>query len=261
MLQVYKAKKFVKVLEEGGHTRPWVIEVENEVQNRVVMKLYTTAQIESRNSITAEVIGNILAKEFDFSVPDILFVETTGNFFKTIENEKLQDTLLQTDERLKFASVYIDFSTKLRFGFPIQLLEKNINLEKLYAFDNFIRNGDRGEGKTNMIIQNETPEIFLIDHEMAFDLDKDTISNFQHKKWEDRFSRYHFANSYLKEKLQVDFSEFEEYIRTLNLNKLTPYFQQLEDYGSNTQEKLIIEYLLHIKQNFMDFITLLKTTI
>lgn len=74
MLKIYKAKKFIRVLEEGGHTRPWLIEVESEAQIRVVMKLYTTTQIESRNSITAEIIGNILAKEFDFSVPKILWV-------------------------------------------------------------------------------------------------------------------------------------------------------------------------------------------
>lgn len=261
MLKIYKAKKFIRVLEEGGHTKPWLIEVESEAQMRVVMKLYTTTQIESRNSVTAEVIGNILAKEFDFSVPEILFVQTTSNFFETIENEELKNTLLQTDERLKFASVYIDSATKLEFGLELDFLETNINLENLYAFDNFIRNGDRGERKTNMIIQTETAEIFLIDHEMAFDLNEETISNFQKKKWEGKFSTYHFANSYLKEKQNVDFYEFEEYIKTLNLNNLTPYFQQLEDLGFDTQEDLITEYLLHIKQNFTNFITLLKMTI
>lgn len=117
---------------------------------------------------------------------------------------------MQTDERLKFASVYIDSAIKLEFGLPLGFLERNINLENLYAFDNFIRNGDRGNRKTNMMMQTETSEIFLIDHEMAFDLDRQTIHNFENKQWEGKFSTYHFANSYLKEKRKVDFFEFYE---------------------------------------------------
>ena len=70
-----------------------------------------------------------------------------------------------------------------------------------------------------------------------------------------------FCKFLFKRKKNVDFFEFEEYIKTLNLSTLKPYFQQLEDLGFDTQEDLITAYLLHIKQNFTNFITLLKMTI
>ncbi len=66
MLPIYEARNFIQVLEIGGHTKPWLVEV--EIQGKLypfVLKLYTSEQIESRNCVTAEVIGNILATMFD----------------------------------------------------------------------------------------------------------------------------------------------------------------------------------------------------
>jgi len=260
MLPIYKAKKLIKVLEKGGHTKPWLIEieVENSQNQVVVMKLYTTDQIRNRNSVTAEVIGNILAQEFDFLVPQALFVRATGQFYQSIP-KSLQKLLLQRDERLKFGSFYLENTTKLVPNLPLNQLDSNLNLASLYAFDNFIRNADRGEQKTNLLIQNETSDIYLIDHELAFDFNKQTIQNFQHGNCEPRFSTYHFAFPFLDK--NTDFSEFIEYLRTLNLNILNAYFDQLEELNFETQKDKIIPFLRWIKDHPNQFEQFLKNTL
>jgi hypothetical protein len=46
MLEICSAKKFIKVLEEGGHTKPWLLEaLVKDSPVPVVMKLYSEEQI------------------------------------------------------------------------------------------------------------------------------------------------------------------------------------------------------------------------
>lgn len=262
MLPIYKATSFIKILEEGGHTKPWLIEIEvEEQQNKVVvMKLYTTYQVEQKNTITSEIIGNILATEFDFSVPEIMLVDTNSSKFFNQLPKKAKEILLQSDERLKFASVYIENTSKLIPNLSIEIIENNLNLEKLYAFDNFIRNGDRGLIKTNMLLHNDTEEIYLIDHEMALDIDNKIIENIENQYWEQKFTKYHFAYNFLKEK-NIQFNEFSEYIKTLHLKKLNSYFEQLENENFETQQKNIMQYFNYIKSNVIPFLNILKKSL
>ncbi len=188
-------------------------------------------------------------------------METTGIFFETIPDEIVRKQLLQADERFKFASVYVFPTVKVEWGLPIDYLAENISLENLYAFDNFIRNGDRGERKTNMIRHTENSEIFLIDHEMAFDITPQTTQNFEKGQWEVMFTTYHFAYNYLQQQPSPTFYEFEEYVNTLNLKKLEPIFRQLEQWGFDTKEDLLTEYLFYMKKNIAKFIALLQKTI
>ncbi len=263
MLKIYKAYKFIKVLEEGGHTKPWLIEilVEEKKTQAVILKLYTKEQLESKNSITAEVIGNVLAQEFDFLVPEAILIETTGNFYQSLPNEELKTIILGADDRLKFGSFYMENTSKLIPELPIELLEPNLSLETLYAFDNFIRNGDRGKAKTNMLIQNETSDIYLIDHEMALDINQDTIQMLEQGILKDMFTKYHFSFDFLKERENIDFYEFTEYFRSFKLEKLNPYFEQLKELGFDTRENEIIQYFSYIQNNLYKFLEILKKSL
>ncbi len=268
MLEIYHASKFIKLLEEGGHTKPWLIEIETEENKNqpVVLKLYTIEHITQNNAVTKEIVGNFLAQEFDFSVPKMCLVNTNSNIFlKTIQNENLENLLQKidddTEQKPKFASFYIEGTTKLEYGISLENLTE-INLEKLYFFDNFIRNADRGNIKTNMILDIETKEIYLIDHEKALD----NIHNFSqffsdNHAWEERFTTYHFAYNYLKQKNNIDFEEFYEYAKSLNFNKLNPYFEQLENIGYETQKDEIIGYLKFLQNNILNFIKNLKKSL
>lgn len=261
MLPIGKASKFKRVLEKGGHNKPWSIEVLLEDNQLVtaVLKIYKTDQIYWDNSVTAEIIGNILAQEFDFVVPQALLVETTGNFYKSLSAD-LQLILDLSDTRVKFASIYIDNTTKLQTGLPLEKLSE-IDFETLYAFDNLIRNSDRGTYKTNMLLHNETEEVYLIDHELALNIDKNTIHKLTPEDWEKKFTKYHFAYEYLREKGNNDFYEFREYFRTLDFEVLNLYFEQLEDLGFDTKQNEILSYFSYIKNNENKFLNILKASL
>lgn len=166
----YKATRFLKIIARGGHSKPWLIEAEAEgCTETLVMKVFTTTQIEARDCVTNEAIGNTLAQEFDFSVPQAAFVHTPSAFWDTLPDRESREALALAAPRPKFASVFLEDTIRLRHGVSAKDLENSgLDLALLYAFDNWIRNTDRGIGKTNMLIHEMDDEIFLIDHELAF---------------------------------------------------------------------------------------------
>ncbi len=259
MLPVYKAISLKHIITKGAHTEPWVIDVNTPGGIKTfVAKVYTTQQIEARNCVTAEVAGNILAKEFDFLVPNAAFIEFDEDFIMSLGAEE-QVLLSNIDERVKFATEYIDAPYRFDTAMTKKQFSKLIDFELLYAFDNLIRNGDRGNRKPNLLFKKN--DAFLIDHEMAFEIDNDTIGNFNNFDWEGKFAHYHISHRFLKhstrkQKLQY-FETFLEYLRNLNQNILHPYFTQLESLGYTTNKDLILGYLEHIKQNSVIFVNIL----
>jgi len=140
---------------------------------------------------------------------------------------------------------------------------KRISIDTLYAFDNMIRNADRGQQKTNLLITPQTA--FLIDHE--FVLNKREISgiNFNSFHIDDKFTRYHIFYNFLKNsrrKTKAEyFGEFSEYLRYANFNHLNPYFKQLNNEGISSYETEILAWLNQVKQNSVTFEGLLKASL
>ena len=61
-LPIYEAIGFQQILDNGGHTKPWVVLVIMKDSPRpYVVKLYKTADIEARNKMTAEVLGKCIS--------------------------------------------------------------------------------------------------------------------------------------------------------------------------------------------------------
>jgi hypothetical protein len=259
MLPVYEAIQLKEVIPaEAGHTCPWVVIVNTPMGIKpYVAKLYLTDQIESRNSFTAEILGNHLAKEFDLEAPDVALINFSEDFKMKLKPDE-HTQLERADERLKFGTLYIDGYKRFEPLLPKSKISRLVSIDTLYAFDNFIRNGDRGDHKPNILLTNKNA--YLIDHEMAFDIDNDTVLNFENRVWEDRFARHHIFQSYLKKARKKDFyfETFQEYLRVLNLNVLNPLFKEIERHDYETNRVQILEYLSHMKGNSGKFVTLLK---
>lgn len=262
MLPIYNANSFIGILS-GGRTKPWLIlvETDNYGVQPYVMKLFDTINLKARDHVTAEVIGHVLAGEFDFNVPEAAFIEIDEDFLSTIQDEELLRTIEHKDSRLKFASALLDGNQLFNSGLEKKDAEKMLDIQSLFAFDNFIRNRDRNNNKPNMLVKAD--ELFLIDHEMGLELDNSTITDFQAGSWDNRFIDYHVCHDYLynatdRAKAKY-FGTFEEYLRNVNLNKLTPYFRQLNDLGySDDRHSMIKEYFEEIKNNSTKFVNLLK---
>ena len=269
MLPIYNATKFIQILELGGHTKPWLIEVEVEGNPLpFVMKVYTTLEIKSRNRVTAEVIGNILAKEFDLYVPAAALIDISSeNFQMSLSGEALFLLESKIDERMKFGTQYIEGCRKADAELPKEIYDYSIELDTLYAFDNFIRNKDRTRPKSNLLLQDDTQQLWLIDHEMAFqDVNTENFDKVLGDTINVVFtSSYHFAYDYLKEENEEIksqyFSTFIEYLRYLDFSKLNSYFEQLENYGYITEKESIFAYLNFIKNNSSLFFTILKQSL
>jgi len=176
-------------------------------------------------------------------------------------NSHCQMTLDLADERPKFGSEYLDGSIEVPSDIQKSTFKRHIDLDTLFAFDNFIRNADRGQVKTNLLLHKK--KAWLIDHEMAFDITANTNDEFNNLQWEERFWRYHLCYNHLKKASKSTkssyFETFSEYLRLLNIGSLTSYFNQLESCGYITKRKEILAYLEYHKQNSCKFVNLLKT--
>lgn len=261
MIPVYKAISFIKVIpQESGHTKPWVVLVKEDSGIKpYVVKLYTTDQIENRNSVAAEVLGNHLASEFDFNVPKMALIEFPQEFIATLPQEEMFQ-FEQSDERLKFGCLYLPDAINFTREVQKKYLSSSIQLDTLYAFDNFIRNGDRGTKKPNLLFKKD--EAWLIDHEYALDIKEDTLQRLYDFNWEGKFASHHISLLYLKKisktnKLSL-FNSFTEYLRTMNLNEVHNVLTTLEGHGFNTQSTLIIHYFTEIRRNSAIFVNNLK---
>ena len=268
MLPIYKAISFHSIIQKGGRTEPWVISVNaNNTIKPYVVKLFTSDLIETRDSVTNEVLGNVLAREFNLPVPNAALIDLDESFLSTLRDMSLIDILDQRDSRLKFGSEllegYYPFDSN---AFSLNDVRKIIDIDSVYAFDNLIRNADRKSIlKPNILIKSS--EAFLIDHELGFErIDEKTINEVMNWAWDRKFCTYHIFEKFLKEstaKIQIEyFHEFEEYLKYLNIKTLSPYFEQLINYGfSNKNHSLIQNYLTEVKNNSSKFVDVIRGTI
>lgn len=263
MLPVYRAISFHGVYEKRNRTKPWLVSVNANGQiKQFVVKLFGTQSIDIHDSVTKEVLGNVLAKEFDLPVPNAALIDIGDDFSSTLRDFDAIETLDNSDWRLKFGTEeqkgVIPFDTSLARYEAKQIVE----IDTVLGFDCLIRNIDRNRGNPNLLIKSE--EAYLIDHELAFQIDENSSDEIINRWFiRDRYFRDHVFFDYLKSSRMVDrkeyFNTFEEYLRTLNINKLNPYFQKLLDAGfSSKNHNLIREYLETMKNNSSIFVKILK---
>lgn len=255
---------FNGIILKGGHSKPWVVSVNAEGEPKpFVVKLYRTIDIEARNKMAAEILGCLLAEEFDLLTPFSAIIEFTDEFRMTLGKEH-EEILTLLDERDKFGTEYYEGA----FLFAPQMMslketEKIISVDTLYAFDYFICNRDRTLKKPNLLIKNG--EGILIDHEMALEIDEYTISNFKESKWNEKY-RYHLFYDLLKgaDFLEKEsfFNEFEFYLHSLRLNKYDGVFEQLNDLGfTNLRQGLIMKYFNTVLSNPQNFKEILRKSV
>lgn len=108
LLPIYQAISFQNTLA-GGRTKPWLILADTGQGAPVpfVMKIFEPRKLEARDHVTAEIISNILARQFDLAVPGAAFIEIDEYFLATINDPEAYRALEQADNRLKFACEFI----------------------------------------------------------------------------------------------------------------------------------------------------------
>lgn len=263
MLPVYQAISFQRIMEKGGRTNPWLILADNGIEVKpFVMKLFSTEQIQTKDSVCGEVIGNVLARQLDLPVPEAALIKTSPSFRMTINDQAAIQAYDQKDNRIKFGSEYLDgYHLMNPRAFNATQARRMIEIGGLFAFDNLIRNPDRNHHKPNLLVKRS--QAALIDHEVGFEINPNTINEFRNFQWEEKFYRYHIFYNYLKnsrkDRKSEYFNEFGEYLRLLNINNLNPYFSQLTHYGySNVKHQLITDYLTEMKGGYTNFVKILK---
>ncbi len=76
------------------------------------------------------------------------------------------------DGRLKFATELLEGVSQFNTSSYSSVDARGIiDIDTLFGYDNLIRNADRTHQPANLLIGND--DVYLIDHEMAFDLKGD----------------------------------------------------------------------------------------
>lgn len=259
MVPIYEALQFVSVIQEqSGHTKPWVVLVNTPAGLKpYVVKLYDTTQVDEQHRVCKEIISNLLASEFDLKVPQCALIEIPPDFVIS-QTTEVQQQLDNADPRLKFATEYIEGAPNSLIEMDKKIVENKIDLDTLYAFDNLIRNHDRGQAKPNLLLGSEYA--YLIDHEYAF-TEKDIIGiDFNSLQLISKFTKTHLFYHYLKNSRdkQNFFEDFSFYLESLSLNKFNIYFDQLKNNGFNDYSEPILDWLNLVKQKKTIFVNYLK---
>jgi len=259
-LPIYEAVGFQQILDRGGHSKPWVVLVDMKGSPRpYVVKLYKTIDIEARNKMTAEVLGNVLANDFGLYAPPAAIINFSDEFRMQL-NCECEELLSDLDDRPKFGTEFIDASFLYNQGFTRKETLDLIDPPLLYAFDYFLCNRDRNLHKPNLLVKQN--DAILIDHEMALEIDEETIRNFSQKIWDSRYQHHLFYSFITKYRDKSNlFDEFLLYLHDVNFRKLDSYFIQLEELGFTTQKEIILRYWQLIQKNSSIFANILETSI
>tara|TARA_R110002124_G_scaffold286415_1_gene467270 strand:+ start:220 stop:588 length:369 start_codon:yes stop_codon:yes gene_type:complete len=106
-IPVFDAVAFIKTMD-GGSTKPWLITVDiNGSLVSFVLKLYNEKTIDQYNAVVNECIASTLLIDFDLSGPDCALINLTESFKNTLNDSCLKQ-LNETDDRLKFATRFIN---------------------------------------------------------------------------------------------------------------------------------------------------------
>lgn len=174
-----------------------------------------------------------------------------------------QQQYSKADPRLKFATEMLSDVQSAVPNLSKTHYSKRISLDTLYAFDNMILNRDRGQQKTNLLIGSKSA--FLIDHEYALDRQHITEIDWNNFEINRKYTHHHLFHLYLKHSWKAKkhnyFDEFQEYLKTMNINVLNSYYRQLSAEGFGNQFAYINSWLNQLKQNSAIFVNSLKMSL
>ncbi len=268
-MKIYPAIQLLRIFDKGGSTYPWLVELLDERQTPVtfVVKMFTPSQIRQQHAVAKEVYGNILARALHLPVPEAVLARFTPEFIATLSPEA-KSRNEQCHRGLRFASRHHEGYTIFGDQLPNSKIQ-DYDMASVYAFDNLIRNMDRGgeRNKPNLLIRDE--DYLLIDHELSFPFadhpdnpNTVVVPAFLRGEWMYNHQK-HLFYPYLKkmkpEKKKQMFFPFME-----SLSKIDPYL--LEEHGSFLSENghlcadidLITEYLCTIQDNPDIFLGILQ---
>lgn len=271
-MDILTATKFYGFMDKGGSTKPWNVALRNfnGEEFPYIVKPFKRSVNQQQAATAKEFYGNLLAKEFDLSVPDCAIADFSEQFIKDALGKNEKKILKSKDPALKFASRYIE-------GAPIfsPLLHKHIlkdyDFAKVYAFDFLCYNLDRGgfRKKNNILIDDDN--FLLIDHEQTFpfiDQDSAFLKVLENLKNETTYYQYqmHVFFPYLKQlktkTKKTVFDEFDEYLNRLNYSTISNAGKQLNSLGINIGKlNFLIDYLGILKQNRKAFCNVLIKSI
>lgn len=261
MLPEYSAVSFLGIIERGGRTKPWVVTVDTGVEIKTyVVKLFTEEQIATRNSVVNEVIGSVLANDFELQVPKPALITFSDTFISTLTNDQRR-ILEKRDQRIKFGCELLNSTNLFQQGFDKKLINKNFDLDTLFAFDNLIRNRDRTKTKPNLLFTRKN--VWLIDHELGFERVGEAISAFNNGVFSADSGHLFcgYLNKASAKSKQKYFNAFQEYLRNMSVSNLNSYYQQLTEHKFKSNEVEIKDWLGLVKQNSTKFVNLLKAEI
>lgn len=256
MLPIYKAYNFDHIIS-GGSTRPWQVLVGvHGSPIPFVVKLYKKDYVDQNKTVAKEIYCSILASKFGIKTPSPALIEFPNDFISTLPGN-LQEELYSKDQRLKFGTYYIQGS--FQFNETLHPLTKFNNIEKIYAFDNLIKNGDRKPEKPNVLLKGN--DIYVIDHELSFAVNNDTINMLNDNKWvyfkENHIFYRHLKDKNLSEK-KVMFKGFSDSLTQINFDILDPYYEQLRKLGHDNDVHYLglKDYLRSVQRNREKFVQL-----
>jgi hypothetical protein len=164
MLPRLKAISVIKPLS-SGRTKPCLLVAQDEAgqEQEVVVKWRSGPETKDVGGI-CELIGSLLADDFDLPAPKSVLVDIEADFYRAIPWPEISK-LAQASIGLNFASTFLPSMTTWPTGRPVPSGFRT-RASEVFAFDALIDNPDRRTNKPNLLWSGD--EIRLCDHEQAF---------------------------------------------------------------------------------------------
>ncbi|WP_264790637.1 HipA family kinase [Aureispira anguillae] len=245
-----------------------------------VVKVFGQKHIKQYNPTKKEVFANILAQEFDLSVPQAALILVKQPLINELnENPNYQNIELKAG--VYYGSRLINNHTAYTKDLKASYFDKDI-MEQVFAFDVLIRNFDRRRGKEgnnekveigkpNVLLKDK--EVYLIDHDLSLDIRKTYIEYKaidSYRNVIDGVKGQHIFLPHLKklnESNNFTFDWFIESLRLLDFAQLNSCNEQIDTLNKDPFEEPhndfqpIVNYLEEIQKNSTDFQQLLKDLI
>lgn len=271
MIPTYKAIAVDQSAIITGSTKPSIMTVAEIKTGSIVGKYVVKVFNNMENGKTAkEFYGNLLAREFDFNVPDCALIYVNGEIIEILKKDpthQKSNLIAGYYYGSKFQEGRIENYTETVEN-PMELWE----IENVFGFDALIFNNDRRHEKPNLFFIED--EVFLIDHELAFN------SQFFEKSYSDlvkekesyrkivdykhgTFERKHLFLEILRKKNtdeSLNFDTFNQYLQTINPDCLKVLKPFLTNAGIDVDDiEVIRDYLQEVKNNSGSLVNLLKS--
>lgn len=283
MLPIYTATTIEQTAVLGGTTLPCMMTVVDDNCTPIgqyVVKVFGQKHINQYNPTKKEIFANILAQEFDLSVPPAALIRVKQPLIDELkENPNYKNIELKAG--VYYGSKLINNHTAYTKDLKATDFDRDI-MEQVFAFDVLIRNFDRRRGKegNNQKIEIGKPnvllkdkEVYLIDHDLSLDISKTyaaykSIDNYSNVV--DGVKGQHIFLPHLKklnENNTFTFDWFIESLRLLDFNELISCNTQINALNKNpfndpkNDFQPIVGYLKEIQKNSTNFQQLLKDLI